>query len=218
MPWIDAGSVAVVVAHQFNPSIVSQAWLMKHGVLDKDGTIQDGSIFTDLLVQVRSSEFHMLLLPEQMQFVPVAPPEEQQKLLLEKVGTIIRELPHTPYRAVGLNFNWHLAPEDGDISRLTRELFCVADRPLYQRFGSSDARFGAYLSKDFAGFRLKLDIKPINTPLPGPPEHRLQFAFNFHCDLGEEPSPLLLAQLGRWDEVRQEAQGVIEAIRQGHKL
>ena len=218
MPWMDAGSVAVVIAHQFNPSIVSQAWLMRHGILDQHGTVQDGSIFTDMLVQVRSLQFHMLVLTEQLQFVPAVPLEQQQQLIHDKIGTIVRALPETPYRAIGLNFNWHFIPDNGDIPGLTRRLFCIADDPLYRRFSSQDARFGAYMSKDFAGFRMKLNIMPILLPIPAPGDHRLQFAFNFHCDFGEEPVPQLLDLLSRWNEVRREAEGVIEAVRQGHDL
>src|SRR5712671_5954881 len=121
MPWIDVGSVAVISAQQFNPSIVNQAWLMKHGVLDTEGTIQEGSIFTDMLVQVRSPHFHMLMFSEQMQFVPVVPIADQQRFVSDKIGTIVRKLPETPYRALGLNFNWQLSPTDFDIPNLTRK-------------------------------------------------------------------------------------------------
>jgi hypothetical protein len=217
MPWTDAGSVAVVVAHQFNPSIVRESWLLRHGILE-EGNLQEGSIFTDMLVQVRSLQFHLFLIPDLMQFVPAVPADQQQQLIVNKVGAIIRTLPETPYRALGLNFNWHFTPDDGDMPRLTRSLFCIPPDPLYRRFTAQDARFGAYLSKDFAGFRLTLSILPIQFP-PNADEHRLQFAFNFNFDLAEgESAAQIVDRLGHWNEVRQESEEIIEVIRQGHNL
>lgn len=214
MPWHHAGSVAVIVANQFNPSIMKQGWLMKVGVLGEDDLMDEGSIFSDKIVQIRSHFFHMLVLPEQMQFVPAVVPEQEQDLLIDKVGTIVRELPHTPYSALGLNFNWHLSPSDGDIGRLTRELFTTPDRPLYRRFGGGDARFGAYLSKDFGNFRLKLDVKPVHGTIDGKTDYRLLFAFNFHSDI-RDGAEQIVERLGHWNEVRQEAKEILEAVEPG---
>lgn len=216
MPWQPAGSVAVVVAQQFNPSVMNQVWLVKRGVLEEDDLLE-GSVFSDMLVQVRSRFFHMLVLPEQMQFVPAVVAEQQQELLIDKVGTIVQAVPHTPYRGLGLNFNWHLKPGDGDLGRLTRELFATPDRPLYSRFGGDNARFGAYLSKDFCDFRLKLDVKPINVPVNDTIDRRLQFAFNFHAEITEGPDQIV-ERLGHWNEVRQEAKEILEAVEPGLQL
>jgi hypothetical protein len=72
MPWTQAGSVVVIAAQQFNPSIVTSRRLVRHEVL-ADEDFQEGSFYSDFIVQVRSKPFHMLVLPEQLQFVPSAP-------------------------------------------------------------------------------------------------------------------------------------------------
>ncbi len=118
MPWTQAGAAAVVVAQQFNPSVVTQLWLRDNRVLAAED-FQDGSIFSDYVVQVRSRLFHMLVLQDQLQFVPAVPAEQQQQLVTERLGAIIQLLPHTPYRALGLNFSWHLTPVGGDIGAAT---------------------------------------------------------------------------------------------------
>jgi hypothetical protein len=211
MPWTHAGSAVVVIAQQFNPTVVSQLWLVRHGLIGEND-VQEGSIFSDAFVQLASPQFNLLLLPNQLQFVPLESAGTQQALVLAKVGTIVRELPHTPFRGLGLNFNWHLTAPDADMNTLTREMFSVPERPLYQQFATADARFGAYLSKDYAGFRLKLDIKPVVVPLPEAGEHRLQFAFNFHCDIGENGSAQIESQLARWNDARDEAERIINAV------
>jgi hypothetical protein len=158
----------------------------------------------------------MLVVPEQLQFVPVGPPERHQALVAEKLGTIVRTLPHTPYRALGLNFSWHLVPETGDVRALTRGLFFRDDRPLYQHFRDGNANYGAYLSKDFAGFRLRLDIRPILVPTERGQENRLQFAFNFQRDVADGGAGQIEECLRHWDEVRREAESIIDSVGERH--
>ena len=50
------GSSVVVVAQNFNPSVTSQLWLVRNGVVP-EGDFLPGCIFTDLLVQVRTRRF-----------------------------------------------------------------------------------------------------------------------------------------------------------------
>jgi hypothetical protein len=213
MPWTQAGAAAVVVAQQFNPSVVSQIWLRDNHILAVDEFL-DGSIYTDFVVQVRSRPFHMLVLQDQLQFVPAAevPVVEQQQVIVEKLGAIIDLLPHTPYRALGLNFSWHLTPAADDIGAFSRRLFSRDDQPLYQQFREENAHFGAYLSKEVAGFRLRLDIKPIVVATERGPENRLQFGFNFHRDIGEGGARLIVEGLDHWDEVRQETERIIDSV------
>ena len=117
-----AGAAVVIGAQQFNPSVVSQLWLVRHGLL-ADGDFLPGCFFTDVFVQVRSPRFHLLVVPEQLQFVPTVPPAEEQALIVEKIGTIVKFLPHTPFKALGLNFAWHLVPRDANFVAFTRTLF-----------------------------------------------------------------------------------------------
>jgi hypothetical protein len=210
MPWTQAGAAAVVVAQQFNPSVVSQIWLVNNGLLTADD-FQEGSLYSDFVVQVRSRLFHMLVVPEQLQFVPVGSPEGHQALVVDKLGTIVRTLPHTPYRALGLNFSWHLTPAGGDVRAMTRRLFFRGDLPLYRHFQDDNANYGAYLSKAFAGFRLRLDIRPILVPADEGEENRLQFAFNFQRDVADGAGQIEEC-LHHWDEARHEAERIIDSV------
>jgi hypothetical protein len=154
----------------------------------------------------------MLVVPEQLQFVPVGEPEGHQDLVVNKLGTIVRTLPHTPYRAIGLNFSWHLIPECGDVRTTTRSLFFREDRAIYEHFRDDNANYGAYLSKDFAGFRLRLDIKPILVPVDGGQENRIQFAFNFQRDTGDGGAGQIEECLRHWDETRCETERIIDSV------
>src|SRR5262245_25862580 len=160
MPWTLVESAAVVVARRFNVTAAREHWLVKHGIIGEDDLLE-GCLFSDAVVQLRTRRFQLLLLPDQLQFVPVISTGDAQSVIIDTLGKIVRTLPHVPYKALGLNFTWHLSPEDGDTNRVTRELFYVPDRPLFRAFSGVDARFGGYLSKDYDGFRQKLDVKPL---------------------------------------------------------
>jgi hypothetical protein len=212
MPWTQAGAAVVVVAQQFNPSVFSQVWLVRHGVLAADGLLP-GSAFTDLFVQVKSHQFNMLVIAEQLQFIPTVPPAEEQVLIVDKVSTIVRTLPHTPFKGLGLNFTWHLQPREGTVATVTRALFCREAVPLFRHFAGAESHFGSYLSKNFLGFRLKLDIKPILVPTgEGQIDNRVQFSFNFHVDLGDDAAQQIAERLVHWNDVRQEAQRIIDSV------
>ena len=213
-----AGFNIVIAASQFNPSIISQLWLVRNSiVLEQD--FLSGSFYTEHVVNIQARGFHLFVIPEQLQFVPNGSPEEAANLITGKLGSIVNALPHTPYRAIGLNFLWVLqSDEDGDVIKLGRELFFKSSKPLYQKFASDNARFGGYLSRDVLGCRMKLDIKPVSPPeqalggvlpLAG---NTLQFAFNFNLDLvGEKPIDDINRMLGLWSQARDEAQKTVEA-------
>ena len=178
------GANAVIVADKFNPSIINQLWLVKNGILIEED-FQEGSIITPLIVQIKSREFTLMVMPEQLQFSPTNETETESDVVYQKVGRIIEKLPHTPFIALGLNFTWYINPEDIEMGDFTRSIF-YRDTGLYREFDTKDARFGGYLSKDVFGFRLKLDIKPISKKIGKEAQDILRFGFNFHHDLRNE--------------------------------
>ena len=208
------GSNTLVVAQQFNPTILSQSWLSRNGIL-AEVDFRKGCIFTDMAVQVEADEFHLLVVPPQCQFTPRVEVERQQRLVVDKVGRIVRYLPHTPYRAVGLNFTWHLTPEDGDTPAASRRLFFMESGPLHKEFVDANPRYGAYMSKDVFGVRMKLDAKPLILNVGEEDERELlQFSFNFHKDVWKEESPVdcIEETLQKWDEAHSEALRIVQSV------
>lgn len=206
----------VIVAQQFNPSIIRDHWLIKHCLVKEDEFLE-GCVFTDAFSNVQSQKFNLLVVPDQMQFVPKVEFESQQKLLEEKVGTIVEKLPHTPYTAIGLNFTWHLSAEATSIEDFSRKLFWVCDSPLGNEFNAKDARFGAYFSRDLLGRRLKLDAKPVTATKAGEQFDALQFAFNFHRDIemDEESVPIIRESLSTWSAAHKESKRLMDVVTAG---
>lgn len=188
----------VVIARSFNPSILNQLWLVRNSIA-QEPDFQPGSVFADVASQVNATTFSLIVIPDMLQFAPKVPAASSGPMVMEKVGGIVKALPHTPYIGVGLNFVWHETPKDETVNDMTRRLFAVPGNPLYSAFDAADAKFGSYLSKDFEGLRLKLDIKPI---FIGPPvsQSRIQYAFNFHQELTlENPVQSIERVLALWD-------------------
>jgi hypothetical protein len=207
---------AIVVARQFNPSIVSQMWLVNTGIVP-DGGFGDEFAFTPVFAQVVTEQFALQIIPERLQFTPKVPVNEQKSLVTEKVGKFVRALPHTPYAAVGLNFSFHLVPDQIDVRDLTRSLFFVPDSPIHKAFDAPDAQFGGYVSRDALGCRFKLDVKPCTLkPASGGEQQFVALDFNFHRDIAPGPTAAedVVKLLERWDEAKAIACEVVQSVAQ----
>lgn len=198
------GSTAVIVARQFNPTIIGQLWLVRNGVVDEH-EFRPGCVYTDMAVQVMTEKFDLTVVPQQFQFTPKVPLERQRELVVEKVGRITRTLPHTPFRGLGLNFNWQFTPEGESIAEACRRLFFKPDCPLHESVDFPDARFGGYMSRDVLDVRMQLDVKPVTVGPAGQQTERIQFSFNFHKDLDAERPVVdtIDETLQQWDGARE---------------
>jgi hypothetical protein len=215
-------SAVVVAARHFNPSVTSQIWLIDNGIiLREEFKSGSGAVFTDMFVQVPTDKFHLLIVPDNCQFTPAPNVERQQELISKRVGRLVEILPHTPYQAVGLNFWWHLVPENDTVDAVCRRLFFFAESPLHRLFDVDNARFGSYLSKDSLGGRLKVNVQPVMIPMPdGQVSHLIQFAFNYHFDVAGRQNPVAEIQqtLNRWNEAREESAHIVETTTGGQML
>lgn len=205
-------SNAVIVAHQFNPSVVNQVWLVDNDIVARD-EFQEGCVFSDMVVNVNAKDFSLFVSPEQLQFVPKdgGQPIAETLRRLEK---LVEGIPHTPFSGLGLNFVW--IASDIDINALSRKLFFVPDSALYNAFDTKDARFGGYMSRDFNGGRLRLDIKPVTLTVreTGVSVDRIQFSFNFHFDTapGKAGATAISQHLKLWQAASEEVLSILQLI------
>ncbi len=207
------GANVVVTANFFNPSVFSQIWLAKNQIVEEDA-FEAGCLFSEQVVNVQARQFALLIVPPQLQFMPKVPADQQELLLVERLGAIVRTLPHTPYSGVGLNFTWHIEPKDGDIRGLTRALFYRPEKPIDRFFVAPDSQFGAYYSKDTLGCRMKLDIKPVLFQSPERVTNILQLAFNFHLEIPKSANGVaeaIIEHLAGWNRAFEVAKEITEA-------
>ena len=199
---------AVIVAHDVNLSIFKPLWLVRQSILSEED-VADHSVISPGLVRIPAPRFELLVLPDRVQLRPARDSEQAQSDLLRILGGIVSALPHTPFTAIGLNFDYKITPE-GDVA------FEAWDR---RQFGApfslaaideeqEDARFGAYFSCNALQMRLNADIKPMRAPdkteaknaPSATSEEVIRGKFNFHRDLTQSPAVSeILEVLGRWD-------------------
>lgn len=188
----------VVVAQNLNPSIFTQLWLVKQGIFSED-EFKQGSFFTPAAVNILTDSANLLVVPDRLQLTFLKQ-ELQQEVAKKVIGTVVETLPHTPYTAIGFNFNWIIEPEDDkEFPATLRRLFLPDKNPLAGTFDSNDARFGIYMSKNTITMRLKLDIKPfiVTSPAIGKKEV-LQLNFNFHKDVKGEDVKIIIETLDKF--------------------
>lgn len=208
-------SALVVVAKSFNPSIFTQLWLCKEGIVDEED-FQGLSLASDDVAQHQLSTMQLLVVPPRLQ-VTLKPGDdasaEAGRALVDK---IVNKLPHTPFQALGMNLDFLVTLEGADFAQRDRELFLVAGSPLASAFSDGDPRFGGYFSRDIDGIRLKLDIKPFAAGGEVGAADKLRCCFNHHVPLGkgsrEEKIAATRSALGRCDDLRRKARKLVEDI------
>ena len=174
----------VITAETFNPSIFTETWLAANGILPSESLVGVRT-FSPEIAQFQTSDMQVVVLPPKFQMTfgihgktgDFAAPREVAK-------RVVALLPHTPYRGLGLNFDYFISPTDGrDISVYSRAAFGEGKGKLLEEFAAPDAKFGRHMSKDHGSARLKLEAKPVRA---GPDMKELMhFSFNFDHSLSE---------------------------------
>lgn len=200
---------AVVVAHDVNLSIFRPPWLRDQKILS-DEELAGDVVITPLMVRIPAPSFELLILPDRVQMRPSDDSGKAQSDILRVLGGIVSTLPHTPFTAIGLNFDYLMTPDEHtQFQSWNKERFAAPFPVDVVGAALEEARFGAYYSFDTLGMRLKADLRPVRrTEQPkgdilmssaGPEE--MLGKFNFHRDLKVRPAVAEILQvLGRWGD------------------
>lgn len=207
-------SVALV-AHDLNLSIFNPPWLLRESILKEEEFDWKQSLFSPALIRIPTSRFELMILPDRIQLR--FPPErtDVESDLLRVLGTIVSKLPHTPYSALGLNYDYLIAPDNATFSTWNHSLFCT---PIVCAPIDSSDRFGAYYSTTFHEFRRQVDCKPTRVrsdlaaqaPQFAEDEEAVRIAINYHSDVPQPAeSARILELIGQWSIARQDADTLI---------
>lgn len=154
--------IAVLVAESFNLNIFQPLWLIDNGIVER-AEIESGTNFnTPVAVSIATGKFDLLVVSERIQLSFNNGVENAEADIERIIGGIVSKLPHTPYTAIGLNFNYMLTSKDeAEFVSKAKELFLNDSNPLVSEFNSDNVRAGMYASKDIFDSRFRMDIKPI---------------------------------------------------------
>jgi hypothetical protein len=199
----------VFLANSFNLPIFQQVWLLNNDIVTQDEFDSGTNFFTPAAVSVQTSEFELLITQDRVQLVINSNFDNSSALIFRVMGGIVKKLPHTPYKAVGLNYNYIIEPStpDGFVAKC-KSIFVCSDNPLAECFASDDSRFGIYLSTDMFDARLRLDLKPINLNHNNNDALRLSFNANSNASDIESINNLL----DRNEEIKMHTQDIAEKL------
>ncbi|MHC4201339.1 MAG: hypothetical protein ACYSU0_15220 [Planctomycetota bacterium] len=210
------GAAFVVAAQSFNPSIFTQLWLVREGLVE-EGTLGGPSVASSEVAQHQVSGMQLLVVPPRLQLTFQQEDASSAAKGKELVRKVVEKLPHTPIQALGINLNYDVLYPDGDeFAMRDRALFLPRTSPLADVFGETNARFGGYFSRDVDGMRLKLDVKPLIPAGAQGTGDKLHFNFNHHVDLAgvgrEDKVETIGRALERWDELKVQAEDILKRV------
>ena len=203
----------ILTAQTFNPSIFTETWMARNNVV-KPESLVGPRICSPEVAQFQTNDIQVMVVPPKMQILfPMQGVSDAFDLPRKIAVRTVELLPHTPYQALGFNFEYFVAqPAGQDFNAYDRALLGTGDCRLLREFSLSDARFGRYFSKNYEEGRLRLDIKPVKAG----PENKefLQFSFNFHFAVAQLEQPERVKQLLRliekWGSIQKYAETVVE--------
>lgn len=200
----------VILAKDFNLSIFKPFWLIKNNIF-REQELQGNIVITPPAVQIPAQNFQLTVLPDRLQMLIPRRYAKAEADISRIIGGIVKTLPHTPYTAVGLNFNYFAAPQqESSFSSWNRKLLASGLSTKLQSPADENARFGSYVSFDALATRLRIDIKPIKAPNNienlcnswHAGQDLIRLNLNFHSDVfnADSPSDSVLATVDKWPD------------------
>jgi len=169
----------VLLASSFNPSIFSQVWLKEQELVRSDfGPV---SVSTPQVAQHSVGKLDLLVVPDRLQLA--FPPDDEDATEEAKglVVGVVRLLPHTPIKALGVNFVYRVEVAREVLPSVCRRFFLSEACPLSDDFKEEHALVGAFFSRPFDSGRLRLDVRPLEEKAGE--KGVIQMSFNFHWGL-----------------------------------
>lgn len=169
----------IVAAKAFNPSIFSQLWLMQQGFINEQDKIEH-QILQPMIAQLFTHTLELTVIPDRMQIVFINELRENPDTLVEKTKGIIKALQHTPYVAIGANFDWKITSRK--LMDIIERLFKESSEPFLSNFANPGTKFGFFISLEPEELKPNITVNLDIRPLKGQDDD-MRCAFNCNMDL-----------------------------------
>ena len=159
----------VVLASNYNPSIVSKEWLYQKGIFTE--AIRN-FVHTPVFSLVESDRFSISVDEGRFQVTARKVTQDTLNILPHIAARFVEVLPETPYKAVGVNYQYDVVREEYDLEAILS--------PNQEKLGkllSTDYALGATFKFEFGEFIVTFTILPSFHE-----EHQIGMGFNFHSD------------------------------------
>jgi len=160
----------VILASNYNPSIVSKEWLYQKGIFVEP---VDNFVHTPVLALIENQNFGFVVDEQRLQLIIKRVTQDNLINSNEIVRKFIDVLPETPYKAVGLNYRYTLTEQNFNLRSL------LAPKPTKLRtLFSHNYQLGAMIVFSYEKFVTTFTVTPSLTK-----EQRINIAFNFHANV-----------------------------------
>ncbi|MBC7475272.1 MAG: hypothetical protein H7263_13355 [Candidatus Sericytochromatia bacterium] len=182
----------IVINGTFSPQKFDKYFFLKNEIFN-EGEIEDSSIFLTDFCIINTKKIHIQITQQQLIITEVT--SDTLVSVMDIAEKIIKQTEFLA-TASGINFHYYKFTSD-DIHQLSKKYFFNVNSEVNKYFSNDDVSYGYYLSKDFKGTRLKLDMKPatIQRADSGVNERIIQFQFNFHSDFTEQSNTKQLLEV-----------------------
>ena len=186
----------IIIARNYNPSIVSKDWVLDKALLTEP---IDNFTHTPLFSFVENKSHSLIVDSDRLQIsVKILSPENIEEL--PKIAKkFILALPETPYKMMGFNYTYQVKEENDSL----RKLFSPNEKSLEQIFGFECQLGGTIVFKFKEIFHARVNISPIKTD----EEKSRKIDFNFHTEIQDKKE--ILQGLNLYSETKKKAESII---------
>lgn len=159
----------VILASNYNPSIVSKEWLYQKGIFTK--TVRN-FVHTPVFALVESENFSLVVDEERLQITVRKVTQDSLNALASIAEKFVDILPETPYKSIGLNYRYTFPREGYDL----HAVLSPNDTKLTELL-SSTYELGATIMFEFEKFIVTFTVLPSLVK-----EQQIRMSFNFHSN------------------------------------
>ena len=164
---LPSGANIVILASNYNPSIVSKEWLYQKGIFTE---AVRNFVHTPVFALVESEKFSLMVDEQKLQLTVKKVTQDNLNDSVSIVERFVGVLPETPYKAVGLNYRYTFPRERCDLGAI----LSANDMKLSELL-SSTYELGATIIFEYEKFVVTLTVTPSLSK-----EQQIRMNFNFH--------------------------------------
>ena len=159
----------VLLASNYNPSIVSKEWLYQRGIFTE--TVSN-FVHTPVFALVESEEFSLMVDEQRLQLTVKKVTQDNLNASGGIAERFVDILPETPYKGIGLNYSYTFPKREYDL----HTILSPNDAKLTKLL-SSTYELGATIVFEFEKFIVNFTVSPSMGK-----EQQTRMSFNFHSN------------------------------------
>jgi len=159
----------VILASNYNPSIVSKEWLYQKGIFTE--TVRN-FVHTPVFALVESEDFGLAVDEERLQITVRKVTQDSLNASASIAEKFVDILPETPYKGIGLNYRYTFPREGYDLHTILSPNNAKLSELLSSTYG-----LGATVVFEFEKFIVTFTVSPSLVK-----EQQIRMNFNFHSN------------------------------------